>query len=408
MPADASSTPESFYDTVFGDGRAIHQTGDDAAQSVPDQHVAARRAESPVDFADSAPFTASYREHSASDDASVAGPGSASSRPSWQPGAHSQHDHDQPPANAIIDAEVIADDEPDRDFQGSFDDQSTATAATEQTWQQPGNQRADKQEREDPDLLAQLGGIASDIGSIASKSFRKLFAPAERPEPAQTQHSRPNQPAIDRVRIRAVGCRVEIVGDPSVATIAADGPHRLRHAGDVLEVIAEGRNVSMLNAINLSSINPFAPRGEQWRFAGPSLILRVNPGVIVDADVTGGGLMSRHLPRFGNVRTQVAGLQLKDVEQIQDGSINAGNAVISGSLSDGRSRLSVGGGNLSIRLFSTANVTIRSLNSMGRISWPDPELQGLNEYVVGSGAGRLDIDVVVGRAKIVVLPPGAA
>lgn len=255
----------------------------------------------------------------------------------------------------------------------------------------------------EPTVLDQLGGMANDFGSIAAKSLRRLFGPAEARAQAQQSHSQPNQPGVERVRIRAVGCRVEIVGDPSVATVVADGPHRLRHSGDALEVIAEGRGMSLVNGIN-----PLAARNDSWRLMGPSLVLRVNPGIVVDAEVTGGGLVSRNVPKFGTVRVHVAGLQLKDVAQIQDGSINAGNATISGSMSEGRSRLSVGGGNLSIRLISTANVTIRSLNSMGHVVWPDPELQGLNEYVVGNGAGRLDIDVVVGRAKISVLPPGAA
>ena len=40
--------------------------------------------------------------------------------------------------------------------------------------------------------------------------------------------------------MRAVGRRVRIVGDPTVATASAEGPHVLRRNGSVLEVTSDG------------------------------------------------------------------------------------------------------------------------------------------------------------------------
>ena len=181
-------------------------------------------------------------------------------------------------------------------------------------------------------------------------------------------HSQPQQPGIERVRIRAVGCRVEIMADPSVATLVADGPHQLRHAGNAIEVIAEGRGSQFANGINPLGLLRSANDGSL--LSGPSLLLRVNPGIVVDAEVTGGGLISRGMSHLGVIRVHFAGVQLKDVEQIDEGAVNAGTATITGRFSQGRSRISVSGGNANIRLTDSANVTIRSLNSLGRISWP--------------------------------------
>src|ERR1700712_4074912 len=45
---------------------------------------------------------------------------------------------------------------------------------------------------------------------------------------------------VERISVRAVGRRVRIVGETSVATLSADGPHVLRRNGSVLEGSRDG------------------------------------------------------------------------------------------------------------------------------------------------------------------------
>ncbi|MET0694466.1 MAG: hypothetical protein ABWY56_11075, partial [Propionibacteriaceae bacterium] len=58
--------------------------------------------------------------------------------------------------------------------------------------------------------------------------------PFTQPEPPRAKPV--NTGGVDRISVRAVGRRVRIVGETSVATLAADGPHVLRRNGSVLEV----------------------------------------------------------------------------------------------------------------------------------------------------------------------------
>src|SRR5918993_3884878 len=65
--------------------------------------------------------------------------------------------------------------------------------------------------------------------------------PATDPEPV-TEPVRPkpvNTSGVERISVRAVGRRVRIVAETSVATLSADGPHVLRRNGAVLEVSSD-------------------------------------------------------------------------------------------------------------------------------------------------------------------------
>ena len=47
-----------------------------------------------------------------------------------------------------------------------------------------------------------------------------------------------------------------------------------------------------------------------------------------------------------------------------------------------------------------ANVTVRGTASMGRIGWPGEGLGAVDEWVVGNGSGRLDVEIVMGMATV--------
>ena len=58
-----------------------------------------------------------------------------------------------------------------------------------------------------------------------------------------------------RLRVRAVGRRVRIVGEPFLATVAVEGPHVMRHEGDVLTVASEGEFQATLDNFTLRTPN---------------------------------------------------------------------------------------------------------------------------------------------------------
>lgn len=208
----------------------------------------------------------------------------------------------------------------------------------------------------------------------------------------------PKAGGLARVAVTAVGRRVRIEGDPSVATLTIDGPHVLRRVGTVMEVSSTGEIGPSFQGFSL--IRP--PRSlDDLRdlSLGKELVVKVNPSLIVDAEVTTGGLRTVGVPRLGRIRVTAGGSSLDDVHEVEDLLSQAGGISVSGPISVGRSRIRVESGTLTIHLTKGANVAIRGEAKLGRISWPGGG-EGVDEYVVGNGAARLDVAVVMGMATI--------
>ena len=208
----------------------------------------------------------------------------------------------------------------------------------------------------------------------------------------------PKAGGLARVSVTAVGRRVRIEGDSSVSTLTIDGPHVLRRVGTVMEVSSTGEIGPNFQGFSL--IRP--PRNlDDLRdiSLGKELVVRVNPKLIVDAEVTTGGLRTVGVPRLGRIRVTAGGSTLEDVEEIEDLLSQAGGVTVEGPISLGRSRLKVESGTLTVTLSKGANVTIRGEAKLGRISWPDGN-DKVDEYIVGNGSARLDVAVVMGMATI--------
>ncbi|MBA3528458.1 MAG: hypothetical protein H0T91_03965, partial [Propionibacteriaceae bacterium] len=216
-------------------------------------------------------------------------------------------------------------------------------------------------------------------------------------EPVQTKTV--NTGGVNRISVRAVGRRVRIVGESSVATLSADGPHVLRRNGSVLEVSSDGEMGSSLDGFSILR----APRNlDDIRSLGlgKELFLRVNPTIVVDVEVTAGSLNTERVPHLGKVRVTAGGAKLLDVEQINDALIQAGQATIKGSIKTGRSRVRAESGSLTIHLADDSNVTITSESQLGKVSWAGGHTGAGDEVVMGNGSARLEVEVVMGHAQV--------
>lgn len=260
------------------------------------------------------------------------------------------------------------------------------------------------------DVAATAGVFVRDAGDFAKSAWQRLgqFAtsvlpdsPVDAPPPAPgEQPVRPTgNRGVERLVLRSVGRRVRLVGDPRVATIAVDGPHTLRRQGVVLEVNTEGE--LGLNFDQFSVIRP--PRSlDDLRVLGmgKELVVRVNPNIPVDAEVTGSRLTTVGIPYLGKIRVSAGGANLSGVVEVRDALVQAGGATLSGPLSGGRSVVRVESGNLSVALTPEASVTVRAQTQLGKVSWPGDTSGDVDEYVIGSGSGRLELGVVLGRAVV--------
>lgn len=203
---------------------------------------------------------------------------------------------------------------------------------------------------------------------------------------------------VDRVSVRAVGRRVRIVGDASVATASVDGPHVLRRTGSVLEVTSDGDIGPSLDGFILRPPRSF----DDLRAIGlgKELLVRVNPTIAVDAEVTAGALTTEGVPFLGKVRVTAGGATLDRIAEANDVLVQAGSATIRGDLATGRSRIRCESGSLDITLGDRSSVTVRTDVQLGKVSWAGADNDNVDEVVVGNGVARLDVGVVMGWATI--------
>ncbi len=223
-----------------------------------------------------------------------------------------------------------------------------------------------------------------------------------REEPTTTvPPRRPGSGGVTKISVRAVGRRVRIIGETTVATISADGPHVLRRNGSVLEVSSDGEMGSSLDGFSILR----APRNlEDIRALGlgKELLIKVNPNIVVDVEVTAGSLNTERVPHLGKVRVTAGGAKLLDVREINDALIQAGSATIKGAISTGRSRIRAESGSLSIHLADDSNVTITGDAQLGKVSWTGGQGHNgtVDEVVMGNGSAKLEVEVVMGHAQV--------
>ncbi len=222
------------------------------------------------------------------------------------------------------------------------------------------------------------------------------------PEPdPEPKPSKPvNTSGVERISVRAVGRRVRIVGETAVATLSADGPHVLRRNGAVLEVSSDGELGASLDGF---SILRGAPRNlEDIRALGlgKELLLKVNPSIVVDVEVTAGSLNTERVPHLGKVRVTAGGAKLLDVTKINDALVQAGQATIKGSIKTGRNRVRAESGSLSITLGDDSNVTVTGDAQLGKVSWSGGHSGAGDEVVMGNGSAKLEVEVVMGHAQV--------
>lgn len=212
--------------------------------------------------------------------------------------------------------------------------------------------------------------------------------------PRQTSTS---SPVADQVSIQATGRRVRLIADPSVASVTVEGEHTRRRRGTTIQIICEGHLAPDLSGL-LRLKMPRTTEDLKDLGLGREIVIRVNPQLAVDVEVSGGALHSEGIEELGILRTTACAAQLADVRHIRSGLVQAGSTTVRGSFDTGHSQIRVESGNLTVRLTEDANVAVRATSHNGIVSWPEPG--DTDEYVVGNGSARLDLSVLVGHIAV--------
>lgn len=234
--------------------------------------------------------------------------------------------------------------------------------------------------------------------SVPTASAASAGAPSAAPTSVGPRGKAAN--GVERISVRAVGRRVRIVGETSVATLSADGPHVLRRNGTTLEVSSDGEIGPSLDGFSILRGVPRSLEDIRALGLGKELLLRVNPALEVDVEVTAGQLSTERVPHLGKIRVTAGGAKLLDVTEVNDVLVQAGSATIKGTITQGRNRVRVESGSLSITLGDDSNVTIKSEAQLGRVSWAGGHSGAGDEVVMGHGNARLDVEVVMGHAQV--------
>jgi hypothetical protein len=271
-----------------------------------------------------------------------------------------------------------------------------------------GAEPADEQPTAKARVDTEPWAAATDRPQHATYATERFDPPAAAtppppPSPPKSEAAGPkpvNTSGVERISVRAVGRRVRIIGETAVATLAADGPHVLRRNGSVLEVSSDGELGASLDGFSILRGVPRNLEDIRALGLGKELLLRVNPSIVVDVEMTAGNLNTERVPHLGKVRVTAGGAKLLDVTEINDALVQAGSATIKGAIKTGRNRIRAESGSLSITLHDDSNVTVTGEAQLGKISWTGGHTGAGDEVVMGNGSAKLDVEVVMGHAQV--------
>jgi hypothetical protein len=281
--------------------------------------------------------------------------------------------------------------------------------ATDPTGEKAGEAEAGGGHGEAPRWQTYARETFSRVAGYATGEQRKADPPKAEPPRAeprvdddgvpQSDRSTTNTKGVDRVSVRAVGRRVRIASESRVSTASVDGAHVLRRTGSVLEISSDGELGASIDGFTL--LRPPRSLDDVRNLGlGKELFIRVNPNLLVDVELTAGSLTTEDVRFLGKVRVTAGGAKLNGVEEAQDVLVQAGQATVTGRIATGRSRIRCESGSLVVNLDDDSNVTVRAESQLGKVTWAGGHSGAGDEVVMGNGAARLDVGVVMGHATV--------
>ncbi|HKW60878.1 MAG TPA: hypothetical protein VJR46_14105 [Candidatus Dormibacteraeota bacterium] len=231
------------------------------------------------------------------------------------------------------------------------------------------------------------GTISAEEGAARLEALEPE-TPAGAPSPTPAPST-----AIRQVTVNSRFGNTEVVGDPTVASAVADGPHRARQEGDTMVI-----DQSFLSGETTFEFNrPYARIAIPGFDTDKKLTVRMNPALALRTRV-----------QAGNLHIQgVKGPVTSDVQAgncIVDGfagpvnlAVSAGNLEASGRLDGGTSSIRCQMGEVKVDLDRTSNVRITAHTTLGKVA-----VEGVKDQVVGTGAGSLEISCTMGDVRVTV------
>lgn len=254
-----------------------------------------------------------------------------------------------------------------------------------------------------------------------------------------------SSPTVRSVQVRAAARTVRVVGDPMVAEVAAEGLHQVHREGDTLVVTAHRRDDAGGGG-SFAFVGPDLgwlarrawseaerrgrgrgrawPRGEwppppwgrpdwrDWHRLVEPLVVRVNPSLAVEADVSAGSLTVSGLLGPLEVDVSAGSAALEDVGGPVTVRAQAASVRLRGRLDTGASSIRCDAGSVSVTLEPGSDVKVTARAELGRVrvgpAGEDWALgQTTKDLVVGAGRASLDIEATMGAIDVRAAGNGA-
>ena len=262
--------------------------------------------------------------------------------------------------------------------------------------------------------LAALDALAAHEAEEEARRQRFTNGPGSGPSgsPGAGSASRHYEPApggIRRVRVTCAFRSVTVVGDPTVHEAVADGDHEARIEGDTIRIDGD------TGLDGLPAAFAFAGPGSrmsrvvkvQGRRVRP-LLVRMNPALELDADVSAGSLSIDGVRGPINATCAAGSLRIDGFESPIDLNVSAGSVTASGKLDFGESHIQCDAGKVNLELERGSSVRITTRVNLGKVGFGGGLADrsapvrgtGSDEHVVGTGTGRLDISCNLGSVQI--------
>ena len=233
-------------------------------------------------------------------------------------------------------------------------------------------------------------------GTISAEEGAARLEALETPPASESPTRAPTLPPTTGIRLVTVNSRfgnTEIVGDPTVASVVADGPHRARQEGDAMVI-----DQSFLSGETSFEFNrPYARISVPGLDTDKKLTVRMNPVLALRTRVQAGNLHVRGVKGAITSDVQAGNCIVDGFAGPVNLSVSAGNLEASGRLDAGVSTIRCQMGEVKVHLDTTSNVRITAHTTLGKVA-----VDGVKDQVVGTGAGNLEISCTMGDVRVTV------
>ena len=231
--------------------------------------------------------------------------------------------------------------------------------------------------------------------STLKESGASTPPPEDQPEPEQ----------VRRISVRGSAVRLVIVGDPSVDTAVAEGPHRVSHVGDRLTVHSDLR-VGEYEAEAPKST--FATWLSNVNRAGSTLRVRVNPDLPLEVLNVAGSLELSGVRGVTSVGVEAGSAKLHDGAGPLTLSVASGSADVEWQFTgDCSVSTDLGSARLNALPGSDVTITAEATLGLGTIRLADGTTikttpEGHPPVAAGAGTGRLTATTRLGSLVVTV------